>query len=345
MDKVNYAVEALKKLTAIDSPSGFTKKASEFVINELNNMGYSPILTRKGGVICDLGGNDTDNGLLLLAHIDTLGGMVSGIKSNGRLKLTPIGGLSPINTETENCRIYTRDGKVYSGSFQLSNASIHVNKEYKNTERSYDTMEVVIDECTNSVEETESLGIETGNYVCFEPRNVVTESGYIKSRFLDDKLSAAVLLAFAKRLKDEGITPERRLYLHFTVFEETGHGASASVPDGITELLSVDMGCVGDGLKCDERMVSICVKDSAGPYNYEMTSKLIRLAKENDISYAADVYPSYRSDADAALSAGYDARHALIGPGVYASHGYERSHIDGIKNTLDLIAAYAEDKQ
>lgn len=341
MDKVNYAIETLKKLTAIDSPSGFTKKVSEFVIDELKSMGYSPVFTRKGGVVCDLGGADADNGLLLLAHIDTLGGMVSEIKSNGRLKLTPVGGLSPINTETENCRIYTRDGKVYMGTFQLTNASIHVNNDYKKTERTYDTMEVVIDEDTAAREETEKLGIETGDYVCFEPRTVITDNGYIKSRFLDDKLSAAVLLAFAKHLKDENITPKRRIYLHFTVFEETGHGASASVSSGVTELLSVDMGCIGEGLKCDEKTVSICVKDSAGPYNYEMTSELIRLARDNNIAYAADVYPSYRSDADAALSAGYDARHALIGPGVYASHGYERSHTDGVKNTLALITAYA----
>ncbi len=343
MNYSEFIVEELKKLTAIDSPSGFTARVSRFVADELLAMGYAPHLTRKGGVLCDLGGSQPEDGLLLLAHTDTLGAMVAAVKENGRLKLTPVGGLSPLNTETENCRVYTREGKIYTGTFQLSNASIHVNGEYKSTERSYDTMEVVIDEKTSSKADTEALGIETGDYVCFDPRTVVTESGYIKSRFLDDKLSVAILLGFAKYLKDEKITPRRRLYLHITVFEETGHGAAASIPEGVTELLSVDMGCVGEGLKCDEHMVSICVKDSAGPSSYEMTSRLIRLAKENGLAYAPDVYPHYGSDADAALSAGYDARHCLIGAGVYASHGYERSHVDGVVNTFELVRAYALD--
>lgn len=341
MNYTDYALEALQKLTAIDSPSGFTSKVSEFVMQELESMGYAPTLTKKGGVLCCLGGEDADNGLLLLAHIDTLGGMVAEVKQNGRLRLTPIGGLSPINTETENCRIYTREGKIYTGTFQLTDASVHVNLDYKTAERTYKTMEVVVDEKTRSRAETENLGIETGDYVCFDPRTVLTESGYIKSRFLDDKLSAAILLALAKKLKDENRVPDRRLYLHFTVYEETGHGAAASVPAGVTELLSVDMGCVGEGLKCDEHMVSVCVKDSAGPSSYEMTARLIALAKELRLGYAADVYPAYRSDADAALSAGCDACHGLIGPGVYASHGYERSHIDGVENTLKLAEAYA----
>ena len=176
--------------------------------------------------------------------------------------------------------------------------------------------------------------------VCFEPRTRITPSGYIKSRFLDDKLSAAILMGYAKYLKDESVTPERRVYAHFTIYEEVGHGGSASVPEGVTEAWSVDMGCVGEGLQCTEREVSICAKDSGGPYNYDILCRLVELAKEHGIGYAVDVYPHYGSDVETTLKAGHDVRHALIGPGVYASHGYERSHRDGAENTFRLIQAY-----
>lgn len=341
MDYIPYIIEKLERLLAIDSPTGYTAEVSSFLMEELTALGYAPAQTRKGGVVCDLGGSDAENGLYLLAHVDTLGAVVAAVKSSGRLKLSPLGGLTPQNIEAENCRVRTRDGRCYSGTFQLENASLHVNGSYKTAERNYNTMEVVLDEDVSSKEEAKALGIQNGDIVCFDPRTVITPSGYIKSRFLDDKLSAAILLGLAKFLRDEAVTPARRLWLHMTVFEEIGHGASASVPAGITEFLSVDMGCVGEGLDCTERMVSICPKNSHGPSNYEMTSKLIQLAKDNGLAYAADVYPFYGSDADAALQAGYDVRHGLIGAGVYASHGYERSHLDGVKNTFELVRAYA----
>ena len=189
-------------------------------------------------------------------------------------------------------------------------------------------------------EDVEKLGIMTGDFVCFDPRTMVTASGYIKSRFLDDKLSVGILLGYAKYLKEENVTPDRMIYQHITVFEEVGHGGAASVPEGVTEVISVDMGCVGDGLACDETQVSICAKDSHGPYHYDVVNGLVKAAKENGIDFAVDVYPYYGSDADVALTAGYDVRHGLIGSGVYASHGYERSHVDGVKNTFELLKAY-----
>lgn len=174
----------------------------------------------------------------------------------------------------------------------------------------------------------------------------MTETGYIKSRFLDDKLSAAILMGYAKYLKDTGKVPDRKVYQYFTVFEEIGHGASASVPDDVTDVISVDMGCVGEGIACTEKEVSICAKDSGGPYHYDLTTELVKTARDYGISYAVDVYPFYTSDVEATLKSGYDVRHALIGPGVYASHGYERSHVDGMMNTFRLLNAYlgTEDK-
>lgn len=336
----DYIMKKLEEIISIDSPSGFTARAAEKIKSELSSLGFSPVLTNKGGVFCELGGEG--DGLLITAHIDTLGGMVKEIKANGRLKITPLGGLNPANTETECCRIYTRGGKLFEGTFQLENASIHVNGNYSKEERSFDKVEIVIDEDVKNEEETKALGISVGDIVCAEPRFKVTEGGYIKSRFLDDKLSAAILLGLAKEISENKCRPAKKIYLHFTVYEEVGHGGTASIPEDTTEILSVDMGCVGEGLSCTEKQVSICVKDSAGPYNYDMTTKLIELAKENKISFAADVYPYYGSDADAAVGAGHDLRHALIGAGVYASHGYERSHVEGMKNTFELTKAYTE---
>ena len=336
-----YATEKAVSLLAIDSPTGYTGAAAEWVRAEFEALGYPAEITTKGGVLVDLGGIDSpEGGLLLAAHTDTLGGMVAEIKGNGRLRLTNLGGMKADNGETENVRVHTRDGKIIEGTLQLCNASVHVNPGYSSTNRTFDTTEVVLDEDVSSAADTRALGIEVGDIVAFEPRTRVTASGYIKSRFLDDKLSVAILLGLAKYIKDESITLPRRTYVHITVYEEVGHGCAASCPAGVTEGISVDMGCVGNGLSCTERTVSICAKDSHGPYNYEVVGKLIEAAKAEGADYAVDIYPMYGSDVEATLSAGYDIRHGLIGPGVYASHGYERSHIDGVWNTLKVLKGY-----
>ena len=340
MNYADFAWEQAASLLAIDSPSGFTKNAALWVKDAFEKLGFEARITVKGGVIIDLGGSDTNDGLLLEAHSDTLGAMVAEIKGNGRLRLTPLGGMRPENAETENVRVYTRDGRIIEGTCQLCNASIHVNGSYGDAKRSWDTVEIVLDEEVASAADARKLGLEVGDIVCFDPRTRRTASGYLKSRFLDDKLSVGVLLGLAKYLSDNRIVPSRRVYAHVTVYEEVGHGGSASVPAGITEAISVDMGCVGDGLQCTERKVSICAKDSGGPYSYEVVGKLIDAAKKTGADYAVDVYPFYGSDVEATLRSGVDIRHGLIGPGVYASHGYERSHIDGVYNTLKVLCGY-----
>ncbi len=334
----DYAWQQTESLLSIDSPSGYTYTAAQWVKAAFDNLGLFATITNKGGVLVDLGGSG--NGLLLAAHVDTLGAMVCQIKGDGRLKLTPLGGMNANNAETENVRIHTREGKIYEGTAQLSNASVHVNGDYNSAKRSFDTIEVVLDEDVSSADDVKKLGIQVGDIVCFDPRTRRTESGYLKSRFLDDKLSVGILLAFAKYLRDNSITLSRQVWVHITVYEEVGHGGSGSVPVGVTEAISVDMGCVGNGLDCTERKVSICAKDSGGPYTYEVVSALIEAAKAVEADYAVDVYPYYGSDVEATLRAGADVRHGLIGPGVYASHGYERSHIDGVYNTLKLLCGY-----
>ena len=336
----NYAVEQTCALLAIDSPSGYTAGAADYVMNELTDLGFAPALTRKGGVLVCLNPSaPEEDAILLEAHVDTLGAMVTQIAGN-RLKLTPLGGMNPNNGEAENVRIHTRSGKVYTGTFQLHNPSVHVNGDYSSAKRSYDAMEVVIDEEVSGEDEVRALGIGPGDIVCFDPRTVVTPSGYIKSRFLDDKLSVGILLALAAQVKDGLLSPSRRVWLHVTVFEEVGHGGSASVPAGVTEAISVDMGCVGDGLGCQETQVSICAKDSGGPYHYEVVSGLMEAAQRAGADYAVDVYPYYGSDVEATLRSGHDLRHGLIGPGVFASHGYERSHKKGVEATLKLLGEY-----
>ena len=342
MKYADYSWEQAAALLAVDSPSGYTAKAAAWVKEAFENLGFQATITVKGGVIIDLGGKNEQDGLLLEAHADTLGAMVCQIKGDGRLKMTSLGGMRPENAETENVRVYTRSGKVIEGTCQLCNASIHVNGSYGDTKRTWDTVEIVLDEDVSSAKDTRDLGIEVGDIVCFDPRTKRTASGYLKSRFLDDKLSVGILLGFAKYLADNKIVPQRRVWAHVTVYEEVGHGGCASVPNGITEAISVDMGCVGDGLQCTERQVSICAKDSGGPYSYDVVGKLIAAAKKTGADYAVDIYPFYGSDVEATLRSGVDIRHGLIGAGVYASHGYERSHIDGVMNTLKALCGYLD---
>ena len=336
----DYSWDKTAELLAIPSPTGYTEMAAEWVAKQFKDLGFETVPTTKGGVLADLGGGDSEDALLLEAHADTLGGMVSEIKQNGRLKLTPLGGMNPNNGETENVTVITRDGRQYEGTLQLCNASIHVNGDYSKTERTWDTVEVVPDEDVKTAADTRALGIEVGDIVAFDPRTRRTASGYLKSRFLDDKLSVGIILGLAKYIKDEHVTLKRRVYVHVTVYEEVGHGGSASVPAGVTEAISVDMGCVGDGLGCTERQVSICAKDSGGPYSYPVVGKLIDVAQAENADYAVDVYPHYGSDVEATLRSGCDIKHGLIGAGVYASHGYERSHIDGVYNTLKVLCGY-----
>lgn len=332
---IDFIAEQLKALTAIPSPSGYTKNATDYLMKLLQDMGYEPELSRKGNVFVTLGGEGEP--LVLAAHVDTLGAMVRSIKDNGRLRPTTLGGHVWSTADGENCTIHTRDGKVYTGVVLNTEPSAHVAD--KKVETLEENMEILLDEPVSTKAETLALGIQTGDIIAMDPRTVITESGYIKSRFLDDKLSASILLGIAKIVKDESLSFHRKVSLLFTVYEEVGHGGSF-VPEDTTEMISVDMGCVGADLGCTERMVSICAKDSGGPYNYDLITELSNIAKEEQLDYAIDVYPHYGSDVEATLHAGYDIRHGLIGPGVYASHNYERSHLDGVKNTFLLLTTY-----
>lgn len=332
-----YSLDQTLRLLSIPSPSGYPRQVCDALMETLEGLGFSPRQLRKGGVVCPLGGEGRP--LVLAAHVDTLGLMVRAVKPDGRLAFTCLGGPSLQAVETENVTVITRGGRHYTGVVELRNASKHVNRDLDSEKRDDTTLEILLDEEVASREDVERLGVAVGDIVCLDPRTRVTESGFIRSRFLDDKLSAGMLLALARGVADGAVQLSRKVTLFFSVYEEVGHGASCGLPEDTEDLLVVDMGCVGEGLCCREQQVSICAKDSSGPYDYEMTGELIALARANGIDYAVDVYPAYGSDAAAALRAGHDVRFALIGAGVYASHGYERSHRKGVENALRLIEA------
>ena len=339
--KINqqYVYQTIHEIMAIDSPSGFCQTIIKHIEKYITNLGYQLTQTNKGNAIISMEGQDTSKTVAIAAHVDTLGLMVRSIKANGRLAITTVGGPNLATLDSENVRIYTREQKVYTGTIFSTSSAVHVYKDASTKERNLDNLEIILDEVVSSKEEVVNLGINNGDYICFDTKTMITESGFIKSRFLDDKLSVAMLLSLLRFMKDENIKPKYNTKIMITTHEEVGHGL-AHFPSGIDELLCVDMGCIGLDLNCSEFDVSICAKDSSGPYHYEMTNQLIDIAKKLELSYAVDIYPFYGSDASAALRAGHDIKTALIGAGVFASHGYERTHYQAVENTIKLIYGY-----
>ena len=329
-----------QRLLSIDSPSGFTQNVVREAEQIAQDHSYTTRRTNKGNLIVSVPGREKGKKIGLCAHIDTLGLMVRSITADGMLMTTKVGGPILPTLDGEYCRIYTREGKVYTGTILSLSPAAHVFDDAATRPRDEKNLAVRIDEKVKSKADVEKLGICPGDYVCIDPKTTVTESGFLKSRFIDDKGSAACLLALLWQMRETGTRPRFETSFTLTVHEEVGHGG-ATLPQ-VDELLAVDMGCVGDDLSCTEYQVSICAKDNNGPYDYEMVSRLVELAKANGVDYAVDIYPHYGSDVAVAWHAGMDAKGALIGPGVHASHGMERTHFDGMKATIDLVSLYLE---
>ncbi|RED65146.1 M42 family metallopeptidase [Cohnella phaseoli] len=340
-----YIMKILEALLATPSPSGFCMEIVKRVRAETEKLGFALETTPKGNVVITLPGADCEAGgtLALTAHVDTLGAMVRSIKPNGMLRFTSVGGYAMQTVEGEYCLVHTRDGRTYEGTVLSTQPSVHVYADVRDQKREEANMEIRIDELVGTKEETEKLGIAPGDFVSWDPRTRILPNGWIKSRHLDDKASVAALFGLMEWLKREGVQPARTVKIVLSTYEEVGHGSSYIPPD-ITELIAVDMGAIGDDLSTTERDVSICAKDSSGPYDYGMTSRLIELARREKLPHAVDIYPFYGSDASAALRGGSNIRAALIGPGVHASHGMERTHADAVANTAALLIAYIMDK-
>lgn len=340
METMTYVTEILEKIVNIPSPSGYTKEVLKAVEEEAKSFGYSSTYNRKGGLIIEVPGQ-TKEVLGLSAHVDTLGAMIRSITPEGRLNIVLVGGFMMESIEGMYCKVHTRTGKTYTGTILTKEPSVHTYDNAKTLERKPKNMEVRLDELVYNPKDVTDLDISTGDYISFDPMFVHTKSGYIKSRHLDDKASVAVLLGVLRDISLSGALPKRTLKFVISNYEEVGFGASC-IPEDIEEFIAVDMGALGDDLTGSEHKVSICAQDSSGPYDYEMTSRLISLAKEFNIDHAVDVFPHYGSDVGAAIRGGNDIRGALIGQGVHASHGTERTHVDGMEQTLKLIKAYIQ---
>lgn len=330
----------LKKLVETPSPSGFTEKVMKVISNEFEDIGVPYKKTNKGAIIATVKGKDDSRHRLLTAHTDTLGAMVKEIKSNGRLKLAMIGGFNWNAVEGEYCHIHTASGKEVRGTILMHQTTVHVYRNAGTAERNADNIEVRIDEKVKNAAETKALGIEVGDFVSFDPRFEVTPSGFIKSRHLDDKASTALLVDLVRSVKENEIKLPHTTHFYISNNEEIGYGGNSNVPAETVEYIAVDMGAIGDGQTSDEYTVSICAKDSSGPYHYALTRHLTGLCEKGSIPFKLDIYPYYGSDASAAIRAGFDVKHALFGPGIESSHALERTHVDSLKATALLLHSY-----
>lgn len=340
---LDYVKSIALELFNTDSPTGYSSKVDSYLIDTLKNIGYEASITNKGNVKLFIKGESNQKVIATSAHVDTLGLMVRSINGDGTLSVTAVGGPSIPTLDGEYCKIVTRDKKLYTGTILCRSASVHVYEDAKSKVRDLDSMIIRIDEKVKSRVDVEKLGIQNGDYIFIDTKTVITDSGFLKSRFIDDKGSVCAILGVLKELKNLNKLPAYDTYVYFVNQEEVGHGA-ATVDAKIDEFVTVDMGCIGKDLAGNEYAVSICAKDSGGPYSYELTTKLINLAKNNDVNYAVDIFPYYGSDIGAAWRSGVDCAGALIGPGVHASHGMERTHLEAIENTMKLLFAYLTSK-
>lgn len=337
----DYVINSMINLLTTPSPTGDSDKAIELVEIYFKKLNIKTRRTIKNALIATIPGKDDTKHRTLSAHVDTLGGMVKEIKSNGRLKLTQIGGYAWSTIEGEYCTISTQDNGHFTGTILLDKASSHVHgSKVNDTIRSGDNLEVRIDEIVKNKDDVLKLGISVGDFIYFDTRTDYTTSGFVKSRHLDDKACVASLLGIAEYLMENSIVPTYTTHFFISNYEEVGHGSSASIPEKTFEFLAVDMAAPGEGQESSEYAVTICAKDSSGPYDLELRRRLTNLAKENDINYKIDIYPFYGSDASAALRAGYEIKHGLIGPGVDASHSFERLHEDSVEATIKLGILY-----
>ncbi|MBQ4180949.1 MAG: M42 family metallopeptidase [Firmicutes bacterium] len=334
-----YCLDQLKALLAIDSTTGQYEEIERYMLDQCEKLGFKACTCRKGGVIADLGGEGDP--IVVTAHLDDIGLMVRKINPDGTLNVCTVGGLPPQYAVTENVRVHTRDGKVYTGTVCRAPGSVHVTEEeFRTTLPDYrKNVCIVLDEPVKNAGDTRALGIETGDIIALDTRFTMS-NGYIKSRFVDDKACVAVVLTFMKYLKDTGKNPCRKVYAYFAAYEEIGHGTSW-IPEDTKDILALDIAPTGPDQNSEEHKVSIFAKDTSYPFHWAMTNELRKVAKDEGLNWVMDVFtPHYGTDAETSIRAGYDIRHAAIGPGTSNSHGYERTHIDGLKNTYCLMAAY-----
>jgi putative aminopeptidase FrvX len=337
---MKYVIDTMVKYLNIPSPAGYTTEVLTEIKKEFESMGIETKFTNKGALIATVKGENDEEQKTISAHVDTLGAMVKGIMPNGRLKIVKLGGGTWTGMEGENVFIVNRHGKKFRGSIIPIQASSHIYGDVaRETLRTDENMQVRIDERVSSKEDVLELGINVGDFIYLDTRTEITENGFIKSRYLDNKSAVAMVFAICKYLKDNNIMPKYTTNFFMSNYEEVGHGIS-SIPEKTTEFIAIDIGTVGEGQESDEYSVSIAAKDRKGPYNFELRNKLVEIAEKNNIAYKVDVYNRYGSDASAAVHQGFDVNFACIGPGVDATHHYERTHMESIENNIKLLIKY-----
>lgn len=335
----DYIMQLTTELMEIPSPGGFTYEGIERCKEEFKKFGLTPCLTKKGALIAQMDGEEKGEVTMISAHIDTLGAMVKQIKPNGKLILNNIGGFSWNSVEGENLTIHTSKRGTYSGSLLPIKSSRHTyGEEVTTLVREQENVEVRIDEFTTSKKETEDLGISIGDFISFDTRTTLTYNGFLKSRYIDDKVCIAQLFGYIKYLKDNNIKPKNKVYFYISNYEELGHGVSV-IPEDVDQFIALDIGLVSDYSNGDERKVNIIAKDSRTPYDFRLRQKLVDLCEENQIKYTVDVHNRYGSDASISATQGFDVNFSCIGPSVDSSHHYERTHKDGIIETVRLLIA------
>ena len=334
-------VRDLLALLDVPSPAGFTEEAVAWIEAALDELGVDHAQTAKGALLWTVPGGDAP-ARSVACHVDTLGAVVARIKDDGRLRLSRIGGYDWSTVEGAECRLTTHAGRQLTGTVVNVKQSTHVHgPSLRELRRDDAAMELRLDELATSADEVRALGVAVGDPVVFLSQPTRTESGFVKGRHLDDKAAVAICLAVTRALVGAGLRPPGDLHVFVSNYEEVGHGAATGIPDVTQELLCIDMAAVGTGQASREDAVTLCVKDSSGPYDARMNRALRDLADREGIELVTDVYPHYASDASAAWRAGGDWRAALIGPGVDASHAYERTHERALDATARLTLAWA----
>lgn len=339
---MTYLLDVMKTLLDTPSPVGYYAQMKPVIERLAAELGYPVTYDNRDTAYITVAGADTTKTVCVSAHADTLGFMVRGINADGTLRVRALGGINHANVEGENVTVHTRGGKTFTGMLVCAHHSSHAFADARTLERNDDTVFVLLDEPVKTEAEVRALGVRHGDYVSIEPRLTVTENGYVKSRFIDNKAAMACAFAVLKALKDSGEKPQYTTMFAFSFYEEIGFGGIV-VPPEISEYVAVDIAILGPDADGSEQAVTICAKDATMPYDYDLTNRLIAAAERHSCDYAVDLFFRYGSDAGQAIKGGNDVRAAAFGMGVYSSHGVERTHLSGIENTARLMLAYVLD--
>lgn len=334
-----YLIHSFERIINIPSPVGYYIELNPVLETMAHELGLTVTRDNRSTTYITVPGKNPEKTIMVGAHADTLGMMVYKVEKDGKLRVRQLGGCNFNNLEGETVYVHTRDGRKYSGLFVCQSHSVHVFENARSLERNESTMIIILDEDISTKEEVLALGISNGDFVSIEPRMQLTENGYLKSRFIDDKGAIACCFSTLKYLKENNLQPMYNIIFAIPYNEEIGLGGTY-IPDGVSEYLAIDIGLIGPDLEGNEHSVSICAKDNAAPYDYELTNRLVECAKAADTKYALDVFYRYGTDANAAMRAGNNLRAAAFGMAVYCSHGMERTHLDGMIGTVNILLEY-----